>query len=120
MAAAVVLFLFDPAGSSFYPSCPFRWLTGLDCPGCGSLRALHQLLHGNIRAAFELNPFIMFAAPYLVYSLSSWLLLKTLGHALPAPGAEIRHRLIYALVALILVYWVFRNTAAYSALMARL
>lgn len=45
----------DPNTAGFYPACPFRALSGLDCPGCGSLRALHALLHGDVAAAFGFN-----------------------------------------------------------------
>ena len=37
--------------------------SGLDCPGCGGLRATHQLLHGDIRAAFALNPLFIVVLP---------------------------------------------------------
>jgi len=40
-------------------------LTGLDCPTCGALRATHLLLHGQLRAAFAMNPFLFFAVPCL-------------------------------------------------------
>ena len=42
---------YDPAsGESVipFPKCPFKVLTGLDCPGCGSQRAIHSLLHWDI------------------------------------------------------------------------
>lgn len=58
-----VLFVFDPAQHSFYPRCTLKALTGLDCPGCGGLRATHQLLHGNIAAAFRLNPLFVTLGP---------------------------------------------------------
>ncbi|HUP47557.1 MAG TPA: DUF2752 domain-containing protein [Thermoanaerobaculia bacterium] len=60
LAAAVtaVVYAFDPATARFYPPCVFHALTGLQCPGCGGTRALHQLLHGNIAAAFRLNPMV--------------------------------------------------------------
>jgi hypothetical protein len=61
--AGVVLFFFDPAQSSFYPSCLWHSLTGLACPGCGCLRALHQLLHGHPAAAFHLNPLLAMFLP---------------------------------------------------------
>src|SRR6516225_2827850 len=51
-----VLFVFDPDGNPFYPGCIFHRTTGLLCPGCGSLRALHQLLHGHFITAFRFNP----------------------------------------------------------------
>lgn len=55
IAGAWVLYHYPPATSSFYPHCAFHDLTGLDCPGCGTTRALHQLLHGNVGAALRLN-----------------------------------------------------------------
>jgi hypothetical protein len=55
-AAAVVLVAFDPATTWWFPSCPFRALTGWLCPLCGSLRAVHALLRGAPAAALALNP----------------------------------------------------------------
>jgi Protein of unknown function (DUF2752) len=43
----------DPARPRTYPLCPVRALTGLACPGCGSLRALHDLAHGDVWAALD-------------------------------------------------------------------
>lgn len=71
-AAAAVLFLFDPATAGFYPPCLFSALFGRECPGCGSLRAIHQLLHGNLDAAWALNRAIVIAMPLAV--LASFLL----------------------------------------------
>jgi hypothetical protein len=61
-AAAVLLYLFDPATTAAYPSCPFRALTGLLCPLCGGLRAAHALVHGRVVDAVLLNPFVFAAA----------------------------------------------------------
>jgi hypothetical protein len=61
--AAAVLFLFDPATAGFYPPCLFKTVLGRQCPGCGSLRAAHQLLHGNIREAWALNPTLLIVGP---------------------------------------------------------
>lgn len=36
--------------------CPFKWLTGIPCPGCGGTRALIAILHGHIIEAFLINP----------------------------------------------------------------
>ncbi|HRW21715.1 MAG TPA: DUF2752 domain-containing protein [Bacteroidales bacterium] len=32
--------------------CPFKLLTGHDCPGCGMQRALIELLKGDIKSSF--------------------------------------------------------------------
>ena len=61
--AAAVLFFFDPATAGFYPPCLFRAFLGMQCPGCGSLRAVHQVLHGNLAAAWALNKPLLIALP---------------------------------------------------------
>lgn len=58
-----VAYAFNPDGGAFpYPRCLFRQLTGWQCPGCGSARALHALLHGRPLQAFAFNP----ALPFMV------------------------------------------------------
>lgn len=66
VAAIVVLYCFDPMQASFYPRCPSKLLTGCDCPGCGTLRALHALSHGDISAAWHFNAALFFALPAAV------------------------------------------------------
>lgn len=63
LASAAVVYFFDPAAYSFYPRCPLHAVSGLDCPTCGMLRAMHLLLHGQIKAAFAMNPFLFVALP---------------------------------------------------------
>jgi hypothetical protein len=66
-SAVFVLFWFDPAATSFYPRCLFHSWTGLDCPFCGTTRALHQLLHGNVGAAFRFNALAISLLPLVGY-----------------------------------------------------
>jgi hypothetical protein len=63
-AGAALLYWFNPAEHAFYPRCFLKMFTGLDCPGCGGLRATHQLLHGHVREAFVLNPLFVIALPF--------------------------------------------------------
>lgn len=67
----LVLYFFDPATHGFYPVCVFHQWTGLECPGCGTLRALHQLSHGNFAAAWGLNPLVVSLLP-----VGFWLALR--------------------------------------------
>ena len=72
-AETAVLFFFDPARYAIYPVCPWHALTGWDCPGCGTLRALHQLTHGNLAAAWRLNPLTVALLPVgLWIGLREW------------------------------------------------
>lgn len=37
-------------------SCPFKYLTGIDCPGCGFQRAIIALIKGDLRQSFTIYP----------------------------------------------------------------
>ena len=63
-----IYFFFDP-GQHFFPKCPFFWLTGLKCPGCGAQRAVHHLLHGNLSDALHANILFVAAWPYVLFGL---------------------------------------------------
>ncbi len=55
----------DPASSGIFPACPLHAITGLHCPGCGSLRATHRLLNGDVAGAFRMNPLMIASLPFL-------------------------------------------------------
>jgi hypothetical protein len=76
---ATVLYLFNPAQFGFYPVCQFYKTTGLLCPGCGSLRALHNLLHGHFAEAFRFNQLLVFSLPAAVIIAGFYLKQKALG-----------------------------------------
>lgn len=58
--------LVDPHNTnSAYPLCPFKWLTGWDCPLCGGLRMTHDLLHGDLLASINDNIFLLLGIPML-------------------------------------------------------
>lgn len=110
-AGAAVLFLFDPSAYAFYPPCPFHALTGLWCPGCGTTRALHELLRGDFAAAFGLNPLMVLMLPYMGYSALSYASLGLRGRLLP----EVLTSPVWAWLALgmIVSYWFLRNLPLY-------
>jgi Protein of unknown function (DUF2752) len=113
-AAAVALLtlrIFDPATSGIFPPCPVRYLTGWYCPGCGSLRAVHQLLHGNLQAAWAMNPLTILLLPFIVYGLASHALAAIRGRGLPQPF--IPAVWIRALFAAIVLFGIARNLPLY-------
>ena len=103
----VLLRLYDPARSVIFPPCPLHYFTGLYCPGCGSLRAIHQLLLGNLRGAWAMNPLTCLLLPFLIYGLTSDAVFRLRGRGLPRvilPAASIR-----TLCTVIVLFGILRN-----------
>lgn len=106
-----LLRLFDPATSGLFPPCPLHALTGLYCPGCGSLRAIHQLLHGNLGAAWAMNPLTVILLPFVVYGLASEGLGVLRGRGLP--HVFLPALWIQVLCAVIVLFGIVRNIPIY-------
>jgi len=62
----------DPYLSGAYLGCPFYLLTGMYCPICGSTRALYDLAHLNLSAAWGMNPLFVLVVPLLVVTWLRW------------------------------------------------
>jgi hypothetical protein len=112
VGAAVVLATLDPNQPGHYPTCPFLSITGLYCPGCGTLRAVHDGLHGDLAGALARNPLAVVAAGFLVVAWVSWGL-RLLGRDAPHP-TRIRPVWVWALLATVLVFGVLRNLPGFT------
>ncbi len=110
-AGAAYLFAFEPGRTGFFPICMFRFLTGYQCPGCGSTRALHQILHGHLVAAFMLNPLFLIALPFIFYAFLRYTIMVLRG-GVPRPNA-LPASYIYAIFFVVVSFWIFRNTPFY-------
>jgi len=110
-AGAAYLFAFEPGRTGFFPICMFRFLTGYQCPGCGSTRALHQILHGHLVAAFMLNPLFLIALPFIFYAFLRYTITVVRG-GVPRPNA-LPASYIYAIFFVVVSFWIFRNTPFY-------
>lgn len=97
----------DPNGDGAFPLCPTFSLFGVDCPGCGGLRATHALTRGDVVTAFDHNVLVAIVVPLFAVVWFLWLL-RTLGVRtphLPVPTP----RVWWALGALVLAFTVVRN-----------
>ena len=54
------------------PVCPTKALFGIDCPGCGSMRMLYSLMHGDLSAALRFNALGLVAVILLVWAYGAW------------------------------------------------
>ena len=103
----VILFRFNPSAHSFYPRCVLKMTTGLECPGCGGLRAMHQLLHGQVAAAFQLNPLLFLMLPLAAFYGLRQLIYFATGHLLAQPFKNPRWLGVFALI--VVAFGVLRN-----------
>lgn len=109
LAGCAYVAFFDPSTSSaLYPACPFRAVTGLDCPGCGVTRALHSLANGDLPAALDHNVLWVVALPVLLW----WMLrgfVRSRGRRPPGPSVTWRPWMTWTLVSTVLAFWLVRN-----------
>ncbi|MBE2997305.1 DUF2752 domain-containing protein [Nocardiopsis sp. HNM0947] len=120
LAGAVVLHLFDPSQDDTpYPTCPFLFLTGLQCPGCGTTRALALLTHGDLVAAASMNPLTVLVLPFLLLVYARWLVgtLRRNGPPL-RPEPHVPTWAMIAVLAGIVAFWILRNLPWFSVLAA--
>ncbi|MBG42959.1 MAG: hypothetical protein CL530_03225 [Aequorivita sp.] len=108
----LIYFFYNPSENSFFIPCPFHYITGFFCPGCGSQRAIHLLLHGDLVGAFRFNPLMVLTLPILIYGLgitiANWFF-----------GTKHRFMLFYSKLFIfgyfgfVILYWILRNLPFY-------
>ncbi|PWU20258.1 MAG: DUF2752 domain-containing protein [Verrucomicrobia bacterium] len=106
MIAAAVLFLFDPSQHSFYPTCLLHRVTGLLCPGCGSLRALHQLLNGHVVAAIHFNALLVASLPLFAW-IATRAVIRRLRNQPFLPSFQLRW--LWCGLVLLIAFGILRN-----------
>lgn len=106
-AGGAVLFFFDPAWHGFYPFCMFHRMTGLNCPGCGGLRALHQLTHGHLGEAFHLNALVVLGVPLAAFIGARWLWGMASGRSRPL--LRTRPLWLWLALAVLIAFGILRN-----------
>lgn len=113
-AGCTLLALVDPNQPGRYPLCPFRALTSLPCPACGSLRGMHALLRGDVVGAAGFNVLLLIALPAVIYAWLVWASTQVGGPALPRP--RLQPGLQWGLLAVALTFGVLRNLPAFAVL----
>lgn len=110
-----IYYFFDPSKDSFFIGCPLKTLTGYECAGCGTQRALHELLHFNLQNAFKFNPLFT-----LMFFLSIiYVTIRIFGHAKTIRKVEeflFNKKSVVILMIIILVFSLLKNTLFYKAI----
>lgn len=103
---AALYYIFNPATSVWAPKCVFKMMTGYECPGCGSQRLLHSLLHGDIASAWHANAYLLCISPLLL--LMAIAAMQRVKY--PRLYAAVNSLPVIAVVCISLVAWtIFRN-----------
>lgn len=105
LAGCVGVYLLNPVQESNPPICPFKMITGLDCPGCGATRAANALLNGHLATAADHNVLLVAVLPLAVTMYAVWAL-RSVGVSLPA--LRITRSWIPALVVVTAAFWGLR------------
>jgi uncharacterized protein DUF2752 len=79
--------LYAATGRGF--GCPFRAVTGWDCPFCGGTRLGSALLHGDVATAFAFNPLVFVGLVALTVTGVLWVV-ELLGGPSVRPPARVR------------------------------
>ena len=110
IAACLLLFYFNPTQYAFYPRCTLYTLTGIYCPGCGCLRAIHQLSHGQVLSALHDN--LLLVAGLILLGVDGAQFLYRRMNSGSAQLWVMRPMVIKCGIAVIILFAVLRNIHA--------
>ena len=110
LAVATVLATWN-LSEHLFPKCLFHVATGLHCPGCGSQRAIHNLLRGNFASALHFNLLVVMTLPMVLAGYVRWTL--SIYHSRWQITWRAPAIWIWMLLAAILLFAVLRNISVY-------
>ena len=93
------------------PPCVFREYLGVYCPGCGGVRSVVSLIHGDFLQSFIYHPFVIYAAVMLIlFIVISTVSLISKGKV---KMPELHPVYIYIGIAVIFIQWIVKLVALF-------
>ena len=108
LSSAAILYLRDPHDQGAYGLCPFLALTGHPCPGCGGLRAVNDLTHGDVIGAISSNLLAVALVGIVGILWLIWTIRRSRGE--DRPMIRITERSGVMVIAVAVVFGIVRNT----------
>ncbi|MFK7917333.1 MAG: DUF2752 domain-containing protein [Ilumatobacter sp.] len=106
-AAVVTVGVRDPHAAGNYPSCPSIALFGVHCPGCGSMRAMHEFAHADIAGVLSRNILVPVGLVLLAWAWVAWFD-RRLGHS-RVPQLRPPVPVLYGSIVVLVAFAVLRN-----------
>lgn len=106
-AGATVLHVRDPHVDGSFGSCPILELTGRPCPGCGGLRAVNELTHGDLVSAVGSNALAVALVTGLALAWATWTVRR--GRGTSARMLAMSDRALVLLLVVTVAFGVVRN-----------
>ena len=108
LVLGIIYYSYNPENTGFFPQCPFKYFTGYSCPGCGSQRAIHEILHLNFSKAFEHNALLMLSIPYMLIGFS--FNFDDVKNRFPRTRTFFfGQKAVFVIVAIVICFFIFRN-----------
>nr|WP_229684074.1 DUF2752 domain-containing protein [Nocardia camponoti] len=108
VGALVLLHVRDPHVEGSYGICPVYGLFGLYCPGCGGMRAMHNLTNGHLIDSLHSNILAIPLTVAFAVWVTDWFLRARHGQKWRLP--RLHPAVVWGFFALLTVYTVLRNT----------
>lgn len=112
LLGALVLRVFPPETTGWYPECPVWHYFHVLCPGCGATRSLAALTHARFAEAFHYNPLVVVLCPLLLgYFVTAYYIAM---RREPFTWPSVPGPLLGSLCAAALLFGVARNILHFS------
>lgn len=108
----LALYVFwSPSETNLFPKCPVYAVTGTYCPGCGSQRAVHQILNGNIIEGVRHNYLIALLGLVLSYQA----LMFIMNNVLQKGIVNLLHnsKVTLGILVFVILFWILRNISLF-------
>lgn len=113
LVVSLALHLRDPHDQGSWGFCPWLVATGTSCPGCGGLRAVNDLTHGDVAAAASSNLLLVGTLPIVAALWARSLVQAWRGRRRPLPNRVVGVASGLGVLAIV-AFWIARNVPAGS------
>lgn len=107
ISIAFLYFFVSPFSSNYFPKCIFYSCTGYYCPGCGSQRAAHNLLHLNFKEVIQQN--ILFLGGVIAFIYYIFITLSNTFFNTNYKNILTKRLFLWLVVIIIILFTVLRN-----------